>query len=83
MDTTDEPFDASIFSKNRDRMLEQDVAQEVFQLVIEPARSAHLLSQEHFAVDVTLIEAWVPMKSYRPRKATTAKTRPTIPATRR
>ncbi len=68
MDMTDEPFDASTFSKNRDRMLEHDVAREFFQLVVESARSAHLLSQEHFTVDGTLIEAWASMKSFRPKE---------------
>ena len=67
MDMTDEPFDASTFSKNRERMLEHNVAEEFFQLVVASAQSAGLLSSEHFSVDGTLIEAWASMKSFKPR----------------
>jgi len=79
MDMTDEPFDASTFSKNRDRMMEHDVAQEFFQLVVESARSAHLLSEEHFSVDGTLIEAWASMKSFRPKEGDDRKDPPDDP----
>ncbi len=67
MDMTDKPFNASTFSKNRERMLEHDVAEEFFHLVVESARSAELLSREHFTVDGTLIEAWASLKSFRPK----------------
>lgn len=67
MDMTDEPFNASTFSKNRERMLDHDVAEEFFLLVVEAARSAQLLSRDHFTVDGTLIEAWASLKSFRPR----------------
>jgi transposase len=60
-------FDASTFSKNRQRLLEHDVARQFFQAVLEEARQRDLLSDEHFTVDGTLLEAWASLKSVRPR----------------
>lgn len=60
------PFDASTFSKNRERLLAHDVAHQFFDAVVRQARSAGLLSDEHFSVDGTLIEAWASLKSFRP-----------------
>lgn len=56
---------ATVFTKNRDRLLEGEIAQQFFALVLEQARSADLLSDEHFSVDGTLIEAWASHKSFR------------------
>jgi transposase len=62
----DEPtFDASSFSRNRDRLLEHDVAKKFFGAVVEQARASHLMSHDHFTVDGTLIEAWASLKSFR------------------
>ena len=59
----DEPIWApTVFSKNRDRLLNQVVARSFFQKVVERARS--LMSDEHFTVDGTLIEAWASQKSF-------------------
>jgi transposase len=55
----------TVFTKNRDRLLEGDVAEKFFQLVLAQARVADLLSDEHFSVDGTLIEAWASHKSFR------------------
>jgi transposase len=55
----------TVFTKNRDRLLEGDVAEKFFQLVLTQARVADLLSDEHFSVDGTLIEAWASHKSFR------------------
>jgi transposase len=63
----DQVWDASVFSKNRDRLLEGNIAQAFFQAVLEQARSNRLLSDEHFTVDGTLIEAWASEKSFQPR----------------
>ena len=52
------------FTKNRDRLLEGDVAQAFFDAVLAQAQSKHLLSSEHFSVDGTLIEAWASHKSF-------------------
>jgi transposase len=64
----DEPtFDASSFSRNRDRLLDADVAAKFFTAVVERARAAHLMSHDHFTVDGTLIEAMASLKSFRRR----------------
>jgi transposase len=60
-------WDASTFSKNRDRLLKHDVATKFFDAVVRMARQKHLLSDEHFTVDGTLVEAWASMKSFRPK----------------
>ncbi len=57
-------WDATVFSKNRDRMLRSDIAGLFFQAVVEEARVMDLLSDEHFSVDGTLIEAWASQKSF-------------------
>jgi transposase len=54
----------TVFTKNRDRLLEGDIAEKFFQLVLTQARLADLLSDEHFSVDGTLIEAWASHKSF-------------------
>jgi transposase len=57
----------TVFSKNRDRLLTGRVAESFFTRVIEQARERQLLSNEHFTVDGTLIEAWASQKSFRPK----------------
>jgi transposase len=54
----------TVFSKNRDRLLEGDIAEKFFAHVLAQARIANLLSDEHFSVDGTLIEAWASQKSF-------------------
>ena len=60
-------FDASTFSKNRERLAKEDVALKLFDAVVREARALELLSDEHFSVDGTLIEAWASLKSFRPK----------------
>ena len=61
----DDPvWDATVFSKNRERLLKGDVAQAFFEQVLKLARQKDLLSDEHFTVDGTLIEAWAGQKSF-------------------
>jgi len=67
MSMIDEPFDASSFSRNRDRLLEHEVAHRFLQAVVASAKKARLMSADHFSVDGTLIEAWASMKSFRPK----------------
>lgn len=55
------------FTKNRDRLLEGDVANAFFAAVVKQARQRDLLSDEHFTVDGTLLEAWASQKSFRPK----------------
>jgi transposase len=60
----DRVWDHSVYSKNRDRLLEGDIANEFLKRVVDVAREHHLLSDEHFTVDGTLIEAWAGQKSF-------------------
>ena len=58
-------FDASTFSKNRERLAHEQVALRFFDAVVKEARRLQLLSDEHFSIDGTLIEAWASLKSFR------------------
>jgi transposase len=58
----------TVFSKNRDRLLAGDIAEKFFAQVLEQARDGQLLSDEHFSVDGTLIEAWASQKSFQKKK---------------
>jgi transposase len=63
----DPAWDHSTFSKNRDRLLEGDIAAKFLAAVLAQPRVKRLLSSDHFSVDGTLIEAWASMKSFRPK----------------
>jgi transposase len=65
MPMDEEVWDHSVFSKNRDRLLNEEIAQAFFQRVLKLAQPH--LSDEHFTVDGTLIEAWASQKSFRPQ----------------
>jgi len=67
LNITDPAFDASTFSKNKERLLEHEVAREFLGVVLQEARHRKLLSEDHFTVDGTLFEAWASMKSFRSR----------------
>lgn len=60
-------WDASTFSKNRDRLLEAEVARDFLSTLMGLGRVRRLLSSEHFSVDGTMIDAWASMKSFRPK----------------
>jgi transposase len=60
-------WDSSVFAKNRDRLLDGDIAREFMAAVLNQPQVRALLSREHFSVDGTLIEAWASMKSFRPK----------------
>ena len=62
-------FDHSTFSRNRVRLLEHEVAGEFFRAVVEQAHGLDLLSDEHFTVDGTLVEAWASLKSFKRKDA--------------
>lgn len=64
LNADDDVWDATTFTKNRDRLLEADVAKEFLALVVEQARAKDLTSDEHFSVDGTLMEAWASLKSF-------------------
>jgi transposase len=64
----DDPvWDATVFTKNRDRLLEAEVAKEFLARVVGQARAKGWTSDEHFTVDGTLLEAWASVKSFQPK----------------
>src|SRR3984885_7898434 len=62
-------FEASTFSKNRDRLLTHEIGQEFLSSLLGLAEVKGLLSAEHFSVDGTMLKAWASMKSFRPKGA--------------
>ena len=60
-------WDVTVFTKNRDRLLEGDIACAFLTAILAGPQVKPLLSTEHFSVDGTLIEAWASMKSFRPK----------------
>ena len=60
-------WDVTVFTKNRDRLLEGDIARGFLAAILADPQVKPLLSTEHFSVDGTLIEAWASMKSFRPK----------------
>ena len=63
----DPAWDHSVFSKNRDRLLDGDIAAKFLGAILSHPKVKRLLSTDHFSVDGTLIEAWASMKSFRPK----------------
>jgi IS5 family transposase len=76
MDMLEPSFDHSTFSRNRQRLLRHHVSREFFDAVVLQADRLHLLSDEHFSVDSTLIEAAASLKSFRPKDEPPPPTRP-------
>lgn len=71
MSMSEAVFDRSTFSKNRERLIDNDVGKEFLAAVVSLARKEGLTSSEHFTVDGTLIEAWASLKSLQPKAADT------------
>lgn len=67
MNLIEDSFDHSVFSKNRERLMEHGVGRLFFDAVVKQARSSGLMSDDHFTVDGTLIDAWASLKSFRPK----------------
>ena len=66
--SVDDPvWDVTVFTKNRDRLLEADVSKKFLQALLAQPKVKALLSEEHFSVDGTLLEAWSSMKSFVPK----------------
>jgi len=63
----DAVWDHSVFSKNRDRLLNTEIAQDFLAALLTEPKVKRLLSHEHFSVDGTLLDAWASMKSFRPK----------------
>ena len=69
----DDPiWDVTVFTKNRERLLDGDIAEAFFQAVLKQAGERSLLSDEHFTVDGTLLKAWASVKSYQRKDAKNA-----------
>ena len=60
-------WDVTVFTKNRERLIAGDIAAQFMAAVLNQERVKTLLSDDHFSVDGTLIEAWASMKSFRPK----------------
>src|SRR5712692_279898 len=67
MNVDDAVWDVTVFTKNRDRLLEGEIAKVFFDQVLAQAAQQGLLSDEHFTVDGTLIEAWANRRSFHPK----------------
>jgi transposase len=67
LNIADPAFHPTTFTKNRKTLLKHDVARRFFAAVLDEARRERLLSEDHFTVDGTLLEAWASMKSVHPR----------------
>ena len=64
----DPAWDHSVFSKNRDRLLEGEIARKFLTAILAQPKVRRLLSSDHFSVDGTLVEAWASMKSFKPKQ---------------
>src|SRR5450432_2366450 len=71
LNADDDVWDATTFAKNRDRLLQADVAKQFLAQVVAQAGSRGLTSDEHFTVDGTLLEAWASVKSFQPQEKKT------------
>jgi hypothetical protein len=65
---SEEVWHATVFTKNRDRLLEADVARQFLGEIVRQAKQRGLMSSEHFSVDGTMVEAWASQKSFRPKQ---------------
>jgi transposase len=79
LEMDDAVWDATVFTKNRERLLEGDIAGAFFEKVIEVAKRRGLLSDEHFTVDGTQIEAWAGQKSFKRRDGSRGQSPPDDP----
>jgi transposase len=64
-------WDATVFTKNRERFIDGAIARKFFYEMVELARARKVIGAGHFAVDGTLIEAWASQKSFRPKDGAT------------
>jgi transposase len=67
MPITQPAFDATTFTKNKDRLLTHQIAEQFFATVVDQARLRRYVSSDHFSVDGTLLEAWASHKSFQPK----------------
>ena len=69
LEMDDAVWDVTVFTKNRERLIEGAVSQRLLEEVLQQARAHNLLSEEHFSVDGTLIQAWVAASSFQEKKS--------------
>jgi transposase len=69
LNTNDPVWVPTVFTHNRDRLLEGEIVTKLFGQVLAQAEGKGLISDEHFSVDGTMIEAWASRKSFRPKGA--------------
>ncbi len=69
LEMDDAVWDATVFTKNRERLMEGEISQKLLESVLVDAREHHLLSEEHFTVDGTLIQAWAAARSFKEKSA--------------
>jgi transposase len=67
LEMDDAVWDVTVFTKNRERLISAEVSQQLLLAVLEEAYAQELLSEEHFTVDGTLIQAWASRRSFRPK----------------
>jgi transposase len=67
LEMDDRVWDVTVFTKNRERLISGEVSQRLLSAVLEQAREHNLLSEEHFTVDGTLIQAWAAGRSFQPK----------------
>src|SRR5260370_16036727 len=68
LNADDAVWDVTVFTKNRERLMDGEVSQRLLEAVLRQAAEHELLSEEHFTVDGTLIEAWASRNSFRPKE---------------
>ena len=68
LSASDEVWDVTVFTKNRQRLMEGEVSQRLLEAVLRQAQEKNLLSEEHFTVDGTMIQAWASRKSFVPKE---------------
>jgi transposase len=68
LNADDRVWDVTVFTKNRERLMDGEVLQRLLEAVVRQAAEHELLSEEHFTVDGTLIEAWASRTSFRPKE---------------
>jgi transposase len=68
LNASDAVWDVTVFTKNRERLMEGEISQQLLAAVVRQAQEKNLLSEEHFTVDGTMIQAWASRKSFQPKQ---------------
>lgn len=68
LNASDAVWDVTVFTKNRERLMEGEISRQLLEAVVRQAQEKNLLSEEHFTVDGTMIQAWASRKSFQPKQ---------------